>query len=92
MELLAGAVDERALAMIERLVAGMVQLRVQPALDYIAAAHIFRLARRRGRAVRKLNDCLIAAVAIRTQTHLVHKDADFEAIATCVALAQTSLR
>jgi predicted nucleic acid-binding protein len=92
MELLAGAPDERVLERLEVLVSGLPLLRVDAHLDYRDAATIYRTARRRGLTVRKLVDCLIAAVALRTGTRLVHKDVDFEAIASVVPLDAVSLR
>ena len=41
----------------------------------------YRTCRRNGDTVRKLVDCLIAAVAIRADVELLHADADFEALA-----------
>ncbi len=92
MELLAGALNPRELSNVERLTDGLPTLSVIPELDYRDAASIYRTARGQGRTVRRLNDCLIAAVAIRYGATLVHKDADFEAIAACVGLDQLSLR
>lgn len=42
--------------------------------------------RRTGRTVRSLVDCLIAAVALRHDVALMHKDADYTAIAACLPL------
>lgn len=92
MELLAGAPDDRALERLEALVSGLPLLAVDAHLDYRAAAAIYRSARRRGLTVRRLVDCLIAAVAARTGARLVHKDVDFEVIATVVRLDAVSLR
>lgn len=86
MELLAGAPDDLALRQLETLATGMVQLPVNPHRDYHDAAALYRAARRGGRTVRKLIDCLIAAVALRHQATLVHKDAHFDAIAEVAPL------
>lgn len=91
MELLAGASDERALAQIDRLVSGLPLLTLDPALDYRDAAMLYRAARRVGRTVRRLNDCVIAAVAIRHDVGLLHKDADFDAISEVSPLRARSL-
>lgn len=40
----------------------------------------YRRCRARGETVRKLVDCLIAAVAIRNGLPLLHRDADFDAL------------
>lgn len=80
MELLAGASDERAFARLETLIGGLRLLSVSAALDYRAAAVVFRAARARGGTVRKLVDCLIAVVAVRHGATLVHRDRDFDVL------------
>ncbi len=49
--------------------------------DYEEAAAIYRHCRSQGATVRRLNDCLIAAVAIRAGVPLLHADQDFDQIA-----------
>ena len=91
MELLAGARAEDAWTRIDRLVTGLPLLAIDPTLDYRDAALIFRAARRTGRTVRRLNDCLIAAIAIRHGADLLHKDPDFDAISEVTPLRARSL-
>jgi len=91
MELLAGASGEDAWTRIDRLVTGLPLLAIDPTLDYRDAALIFRAARRSGRTVRRLNDCLVAAIAIRHDADLLHKDADFNAIGDVTPLRVRSL-
>ena len=50
-------------------------------VDYEAAEALYRTCRQRGHTVRKLIDCLIAAVAIRGTVQVLHKDADFNILA-----------
>jgi predicted nucleic acid-binding protein len=88
MEILAGAGDD-TYGKLERLVNGLPSLTVEPPVDFRAAATIYRAARRGGRTIRSLNDCLIAAIAIRHEAEVVHRDADFDAIASVVPLAAT---
>ena len=92
MELLAGAPDEQALLRLERLVNGLPSLELDNTTDFRTAADIFRGARRAGFTVRSLSDCLIAALALRHRSTVVHKDADYEVIATITDLDQISLR
>jgi hypothetical protein len=80
MEILAGAKDERGLRQLEALTNGLALLPVNAHRDYHDAATIYRAARRRGRTIRKLIDCLIAAVAIRSEATLLHNDDDFDAV------------
>jgi len=84
MELLAGAADERAFAQIEKLTSGLPLLSVDAVVDYRDAALAYRAVRARGGTVRTLVDCLIAVVAIRTGAVLVHRDRDFDVLATAL--------
>jgi predicted nucleic acid-binding protein len=77
MEVLAGARDEGHLNDLRRLLARASTAAVQP-VDYEEAAALYRMCRRRGETVRKLIDCLIAALAIRTGLPVLHSDSDFE--------------
>jgi predicted nucleic acid-binding protein len=61
-------------------------------LDFRAAAEIHRAVRRTGRTIRSSVDCLIAAIALRHDVELLHKDVDFEVIAEVTELKQRSLR
>jgi predicted nucleic acid-binding protein len=92
MELLAGASSARALGQIEQLVNGLTSLPLEPATDFRNAAGLFRDARRSGRTVRNLTDCLIAAIALRTGATVVHKDVDFDVLGEIADLHTLSLR
>ncbi len=81
MEILAGARDDADRERLRRLLHGLEFLAVEGPTDYEQAAEIYRLCRRGGETPRKLSDCLIAAVAIRSDAPLLHADADFDAIA-----------
>jgi predicted nucleic acid-binding protein len=76
MELLAGARDDRHLSQLRGLINRATMLPTTPA-DYDEAAALYRMCRRRGETVRKLIDCLIAAVAIQAGAELLHADTDF---------------
>ncbi len=80
MEVLAGARDERHLGNLRRLLARAVLIPVMPA-DYERGAELYRRCRQSGETVRRLVDCLIAAVAIRADAALLHRDADFDVLA-----------
>lgn len=86
MELLAGADTPAREQALERLTAGLTVLATDPALDFRAAAQIYRSARRDGRTVRSLLDCLIASVALRHDVPVLHRDADYDAIAAVTGL------
>lgn len=86
MEVLAGARDERHLGQLRRLLARANLVSITP-VDYDEAAALYRTCRRNGETVRKLIDCLIAAVAIRVDAPVLHADADFAALARHTSLA-----
>ncbi len=92
MEILAGASNDDAYRKLERLVNGLPSLTVETATDFRSAADIYRAARRTGQTIRSINDCLIAAVALRHRAQVAHRDADFDVIAGITGLMTTSLR
>jgi hypothetical protein len=85
MEVLAGARDDQHLQQLRGLLARATNLPVEP-VDYELAAALFRRCRQQGHTVRKLVDCLIAAVAIRADVPVLHQDSDFEVLARHTAL------
>ncbi|MGI9157867.1 MAG: type II toxin-antitoxin system VapC family toxin [Marmoricola sp.] len=91
MEVMAG-VPRDSVERVLRLLDSQEPLPVEPDVDYLAAAALYRECRRLGRTIRSLNDCLIAGVALRTKATLVHKDADFDVIAEVSGLDVVSLR
>jgi predicted nucleic acid-binding protein len=80
MEIRAGA-TRLQLARIDSVLGRFAVRGVQPARDFHAAGDLYRGARQRGFTVRSMVDCLIAAVAIRTNTVILHRDRDFEVLA-----------
>lgn len=80
MEVLAGAKDDQHLRDLRALLGRAVLV---PAIssDYVTAAALHRTCRSKGETVRRLVDCLIAAVAIRNDLSLLHHDADFTTLA-----------
>ncbi|WP_297290934.1 PIN domain nuclease [Oceanicoccus sp.] len=80
MEVLAGARNEQHLHQLRRLIARASILPME-STDYDTAAALYRTCRQRGYTVRKLIDCLIAAVAIRSEISILHTDTDFDVLA-----------
>jgi predicted nucleic acid-binding protein len=85
MEVLAGARDQEHVQQLRRLLARATLLPTE-SIDYDSAASLYRSCRSQGKTVRKLIDCLIAAVAIRAGVHVLHLDEDFTAIASATEL------
>jgi predicted nucleic acid-binding protein len=85
--------DVLARRKIERTLAGLPQLDLEPVADFELAADIYRAVRHSGHTVRSILDCLIAAIAHRTGAELVHRDVDIERIAAVLpGLRSRSLR
>lgn len=81
LEILAGARDERHARDLRRLLDRCHFLALEEPSDHEAAAALYRACRRAGTTIRRLPDCLIAAVAIRAGAELLHRDSDFDALA-----------
>lgn len=92
MEILSGAVRDDTHAKLTDLVNGLPSLRVDDAVDFRSAAAIYRTARRAGKTIRSITDCLIAALAIRHGATVAHRDADFDVIAALTPLQARSFR
>jgi predicted nucleic acid-binding protein len=87
LEVLCGARDERHALDVRRLLDRCRFLPLEEPSDHEAAAPLYRACRREGTTIRRLPGCLIATVAIRTRTELLHQDGDFDAIARHAPLA-----
>lgn len=86
MEILAGARDDAHRDRLRRLLARCEYLATEGPTDYERAADLCRQCRAAGVTIRRLPDCLIAAVAMRRKAALLHADRDFDAIARCAPL------
>ncbi|HEX3695494.1 MAG TPA: PIN domain-containing protein [Polyangia bacterium] len=56
------------------------------------AVDLYRAARKRGLTVRSSVDCLIAACALRHDLEVLHRDRDYEALASVSLLRQRNTR
>ncbi len=80
MEVFAGARNEAHLSNLQGLLELAEAIPTLPS-DYEDAAILYRRCRVEGETVRKILDCLIAAVAIRVNAPILHRDADFDVLA-----------
>lgn len=87
MEVLAGARDRSHRESLRRLLGTCEYVAASPPLDFEEAADIYRACQAGGETVRKLLDCLVAAVAIRAGVSVLHRGRDFDKIARHTALA-----
>jgi predicted nucleic acid-binding protein len=78
LEVLCGKTDVPLLAAA---LDGCEQVEQMPRVDAETAAEIYRLCQRAGETIRSVNDCLVAAIALRREVPVLHKDRDFDAIA-----------
>ena len=94
MEVLAGARDDRREASLWRLLLRFDLLRFDATADFDGAARIYRRCRSAGITPRGMVDCMIAAVAWRTESSLLAYDADMYRVARVVGieLDEASLR
>jgi predicted nucleic acid-binding protein len=81
MELLTAARSRDEGARLRARLLALPCLAVRGLGDFESAAELYRACRGRGATVRKLIDCLIAAVAVRENVTLLHNDRDFEVLA-----------
>ena len=54
--------------------------------DYLQAAHLYQLGRKKGYTIRSSVNCLIAALAIKRNIPVWHQDRDYEYIAKYTSL------
>lgn len=94
MEVLAGARNDARERDLRRLLLRFHLLRFESAVDFSAAARVYRTCRKAGVAPRGLFDCMIAAVAWRHHATLLSHDADLFRVAEVmnIALDESSLR
>ncbi|MCP4963734.1 MAG: PIN domain nuclease, partial [bacterium] len=86
MEVLAGARSDRREQDLRRLMQRFELLRFDAAVDFDAAARIYRVCRRSGVTPRGMVDCMIAAVALRPGVSLLAADADLGRVAGIVGI------
>ena len=81
LEVLAGTTHEGRAVQLRRFLAGAELLRQESPVDVEQAAALYRACRRAGETPRSLNDCLVAAVALRHGVPVLHRDRDFAVLA-----------
>lgn len=87
MEVVAGARSDEREADLRRLLLRFKLLRFDAAVDFDAAARIYRGCRRVGITPRGMVDCMIASVAQRHQAALLAQDADLVRVAGVIGVA-----
>ena len=91
MELLVGTTQESTAAERRKSLQRFLITPLAPVQDVEEAAAIHRECRRGGNTVRSLIDCLVAAMALRLDAEVAHRDRDFEVIAAHCGLRTVSL-
>lgn len=90
LEVMAGSRPERSEAE-QRLLQTVDYLTQHPRDDVVHAAELYRYCRSQGVTIRSLNDCLVAAVAIRNDVPVLHADADLDQLARLTRLQVVAL-
>jgi len=86
MEVLAGARDDRESSQLRRLMTSFGWIAADAVADFEGAARVYRSCRSQGVTPRGLIDCMIASIALRTESTLLTADRDFAQIALVVPL------
>lgn len=86
MEVLAGARTTEERQRLRRMITGQQWLPVDPAADFESAAMIYGACRSAGFTPGGLTDCMIAGIAIRTNSALLAGDGGFSRMAGVVPL------
>ncbi len=81
LEVLAGTTDEQRAGRLARLLAGAELLRQESPIDAGTVAAPYRACRRAGEPPRSLDDCVVAAVALRHGVGVLHRDRDLAVLA-----------
>ncbi|MHA7131577.1 type II toxin-antitoxin system VapC family toxin [Algoriphagus namhaensis] len=81
-EILQGMKSEKDLLMMEENLNNLIRLEADPFLGASGAAKLYQKLRKKGKTIRKSNDCLIAWYAIVHQIEIWHSDRDFDQIAS----------
>ena len=86
-EILQGVADEAARADMRERLLGLPSLAESVLTqDYVAASELYVLGRKKGYTIRSSTDCLIAAIAIKRNVPIWHRDRDYENIAAFTTL------
>jgi len=86
MEVVAGARTDKHEADLRRLLLRFALLGFDAAVDFDAAARIYRRCRRAGITPRGMVDCMIASVAHRNRATLLAADSDLSRVARIVGI------
>lgn len=86
MEVLAGARDDSSWSQLRRLLTSFRWIAADPVVDFEGAARVYRSCRAAGITPRGLIDCMIASIALRTDSPVLTVDRDFVQIADVMPL------
>lgn len=88
-EVLQGFADDRAWDLAREAMLALPRIEDPvPGEVFLQAAELYRVGRRRGLTVRSSVDCLIAAMALRHDLEVLHRDRDYTHLARISALRQ----
>lgn len=85
-EVLQGIENDRFYNLVKENLKGLEYVDYEPYEFSIKSAQLYRVLRRKGIAIIKPNDCLIASICIDNNIPLFHNDKDFDNIAKHTSL------
>lgn len=87
MEVLAGAKDEERAVELRRLLTSFGWIAAEAQTDFEGAARVYRACRSKGVRPSGLIDCMIATIALRSNSPVLAADADFARMSEIIPLA-----
>lgn len=86
MKVLAGARDEPSAIELRRLLTSFGWIAAEAQADFEAAARVYRACRKQGVTPGGLIDCMVASIALRSESALLTADADFARMSRVIPL------
>lgn len=86
MELLAGTTNEFSRRRVKSMLFPLAWIPIRPEADFEGASMVFAKCRANGLTVSSMVDCMIANIAIRTESSVLTDDGDFAKIAEVTPL------
>jgi predicted nucleic acid-binding protein len=85
-EILQGVKKDEDFQILQKYLLKFVLYKPKGTETYLRAASLYRSCRENGKTIRKTLDCVIAAICLENDAAILHKDSDFDRIATCTKL------
>ena len=84
-EVLQGFKSEKEYEKVKNILSGLIYLPITKNM-FVSAAIIYRTIRKKGKTLRSPIDCIIAAMCVEHEVHILHNDKDYSVIAEYTSL------